>query len=108
MDQRFCPHITPGIRNPHQIYKPFLAVAGNDSTAWVNWTADPDGVVRRHSEELSVDGKAIATLSGQVARKMGVEPGAGLVDFWRGDHAPAPIGATDEALLRKFARTEAQ
>ena len=30
------------------------------------------------------------------------------IDFWRGDHAPAPIGSTDEALLRKFARTEAQ
>jgi hypothetical protein len=25
------------------------------------------------------------------------------IDFWRGDHAPAPLGATDAALLRKFA-----
>lgn len=25
------------------------------------------------------------------------------IDFWRADHAPAPVGATDAALLRKFA-----
>jgi ADP-ribose pyrophosphatase YjhB (NUDIX family) len=25
------------------------------------------------------------------------------IDFWRRDHAPAPVGVTDEALLRKFA-----
>ena len=30
------------------------------------------------------------------------------IDFWRADHAPSPVGATDEVLLRKFARTEAQ
>jgi len=25
------------------------------------------------------------------------------IDFWRGDHRPAPVGASDEWLLRKFA-----
>ena len=30
------------------------------------------------------------------------------IDFWRADHAPSPVGETDEALLRKFARVEAQ
>ena len=70
---------------PHQIHKPLLAVAGAESTGYVIWRADPDGVVRRFSEGLTPDGKPVPTLSGQMARRLGVQPSPGLVDFWRGE-----------------------
>lgn len=76
---------------PHEIHKPFLAVAGEGSTGYVLWRADPDGVVRRFNEGLTYDGRLLPTLAGQMARRIGLQPTDGLVDFWRGapfDYVP--------------------
>jgi len=95
---------------PHVVHKPFMAVAGADSTGYVNWRFDPDGVVRRFREETSEDGRLVPTLAGQMARKLGAEPGAGFVDYWRGapfDYVPLAsvldwYAKGDTASLEKY------
>jgi len=69
---------------PRPIHPPFLSIAGPDSTGYALFPVDPDGVVRRFDEHLAEDGHAIITLSGRMARRMKVEPGEGLIDYWRG------------------------
>lgn len=94
---------------PHPVHKPLLAVASQDATGYVNWRFDADGVVRRFREERTEDGRVVPTLSGQMARKLGVEPGAGFVDYWRGepfDYVPLAdvlewYAQGDEAALKK-------
>lgn len=69
---------------PRPIHAPFLTIAGADGAAYVLMPVDSDGHVRRFDERLGANGEQLPTLAGQMARRLRVEPGAGLIDFWRG------------------------
>jgi class 3 adenylate cyclase len=71
-------------RNPLPIHPLFLAAAGNDGVAYVLLPADPDGAVRRFDERLGQDGGTVPTLAGEMARKLGASPRAGIIDYSRG------------------------
>jgi class 3 adenylate cyclase len=67
------------------VYPPFLSAAGKEGAGYALWRLDADGSVRWFDEALDVEGHAVATLSGQMARLMKVEPRRGLIDFSRGE-----------------------
>lgn len=67
------------------IYPPFLSAAGKDGAGYALWRLDADGSVRWFDEALAVEGHAVATLSGQMARLMKVTPRRGLIDYSRGE-----------------------
>lgn len=67
------------------VYPPFLSAAGKEGAGYALWRLDADGSVRWFDEALAVEGNAVATLSGQMARLMKVEPRRGLIDFSRGE-----------------------
>lgn len=94
------------------VYPPFLSAAGREAAGYALWRLDADGSVRWFDEYLGVEGHAVATLSGQMARMMKLNPGRGLIDFSRGpafDYLPfhevlAWIEAGDaDRLARHFA-----
>lgn len=66
------------------VYPPFLSAAGREGTGYALWRLDADGSVRWFDEALGVEGHAVATLSGQLARLLKVEPRRGLIDYSRG------------------------
>ncbi|HZM34704.1 MAG TPA: adenylate/guanylate cyclase domain-containing protein [Burkholderiales bacterium] len=70
--------------NRRPIHAPFLAVAGPAGAGYVLMPVDHDGHVRRFDERLGANRERVPTLAGQMARHLQVEPGAGLIDFWRG------------------------
>jgi adenylate cyclase len=63
------------------VHAPFLAVAGPDGTGLATWLLDPDVTVRRIDERQGIDGSAVPTLSGTLARRLGARPRTGLIDF---------------------------
>jgi class 3 adenylate cyclase len=67
--------------HPRPILHAFLAAAGEGATGFILWPLDPDSVVRRFDERLGRDGDAVPTLVGQIARRLGRDPGRGLIDF---------------------------
>jgi len=67
-----------------KIHRPFVGVAGPDSTGYALFPLDRDGVVRRFDERLAQNGTAVPTLAGQLARKMGRTVSAGYIDYSRG------------------------
>lgn len=69
---------------PRPIHKPFLTAAGPGATGYALLKPDADGIVRRFDERLGEGGETVATLAGQIARRLGVEPGSGLIDYARG------------------------
>lgn len=74
------------------IARPYLALAGPDSSGHTAVCSDPDQVVRRFDETLCDDGQAIASLAGQLARRSGSNADArGWIDFTAGpafDYVP--------------------
>lgn len=66
------------------IHPPFLALAGPQGAGYALLPIDGDGHVRRFDERLGTSGEQVPTLAGQIARALGVEPRAGLIDYWRG------------------------
>ena len=66
------------------IHPPFLAVAGPQGAGYALLPIDSDGRVRRFDEKLGAGGEQVPTLAGHMARHVGVEPRAGLIDYWRG------------------------
>ena len=64
-----------------RIYPPFVSVAGPDSTGYALWATDPDGLVRRYDEHFAERGGFVPTLAGTLARRLGVEPREGLIDY---------------------------
>jgi adenylate cyclase len=94
---------------PRAIYPLYLKIAGGSGFAL--FPVDRDGVVRRFDERLAEGGNSVATLAGEMARKLGARPEAGLIDFRSGapfDYIPlqqvlqwADSGNID-ALARKF------
>jgi len=67
---------------PRAIFPLFLKIAG--ASGYALFPVDRDGVVRRFDERLADGGNAVPTLAGEMARKLGKEPGAGYIDFRRG------------------------
>ncbi len=60
-----------------------VAAAGSAGAGFALFEADHDGVVRRFGERLGVADEMVPTLVGELARRLGHEPGAGLIDFTR-------------------------
>jgi len=96
---------------PRPIHPPYLSIAGPGASGYALFPVDRDGIVRRFDERLAQGGDAVPTLAGQMARRLGVEPRAGLIDYWRGapfDYVPlqqvlqwAEAG-DEQALARAF------
>ncbi len=94
---------------PRSIHRPFLAAAGDGAAGYALLATDADGVVRRFDERLGEGGETVATLAGQLARRLGTEPGSGLIDYSRGkafDYIPlqqvlAWADAGDQAALER-------
>lgn len=90
------------------IHAPFLALAGANGSGLSTWPLDADDVVRRFDERQGADGAAVPTLAGVLARRLGREGGAGMIDFTLGaafSYIPlhqvwAWVEAGDQARLR--------
>jgi adenylate cyclase len=72
---------------PRAVHPPFLGAVGGEGTGYAVFPVDRDGVIRRFDErELGAP-----LFAGQVARRLGIEPGAGYIDYSRGapfDYVP--------------------
>lgn len=65
-------------------HAPFVVAAGADRLGYALFQADPDGVVRRFTDRLGVDGERVPTLVGLASTRDGREAGTGIVDFAAG------------------------
>ncbi len=63
------------------IHPPFLTLAGADGSGLATWPLDADDVVRRFDERQGEDGASVPTLAGVLARRLGREVAAGMLDF---------------------------
>lgn len=63
------------------LHPAYAAVLGEEGTGLAMFPTDADNVVRRFDERLGTDGAPRATLVGQMARKLGREPGHGVIDY---------------------------
>lgn len=67
------------------VYPAFVAAAGNDAIGYALLPVDSDGAVRRFDERIELDGSAVSTLVGQMARRLGRSVvSEGLIDFAAG------------------------
>lgn len=73
--------------NPRSVFPPFVTAAGPNATGFILVPSDPDNVVRRMEPFLD-DAEKVPTLVGQLARRMGQRPTAGIIDYSVG----APLG----------------
>ena len=97
------------------VYPAFVAAAGQDATGYALLPLDADGVVRRFDERIEWEGKAVPTLAGQMARRLGRAVGSGLIDFASGgkfDFVPLQTAlawyeAGDSAQLERAFRGKA-
>ncbi|MGB0126556.1 MAG: adenylate/guanylate cyclase domain-containing protein [Rhodocyclaceae bacterium] len=74
-----------GQGRPRPLHKPFALLAGESGLGYVLVPLDIDNVLRRFDEQLGSAGESVPTLAGQVARRLGVEPRAGLVQYALGE-----------------------
>jgi class 3 adenylate cyclase len=70
---------------PRAIYRPFVAAAGDDAEGFALFPFDADGTVRRFDECLGANGESVATLAGQMARRIDVPVTSGYIDFSLGE-----------------------
>ncbi len=68
-----------------RVFPPFVSVAGRDSTGFTLLPLDADRVARRFDETIARDGREVPTLVGRMARHLGIEPRAGLIDYALGE-----------------------
>jgi len=66
------------------VHAPFLKAAGDAASGFALLPLDSDGVVRRFDERLGERGEKVPTLAGQMARRLGIEPNQGIIDFATG------------------------
>jgi class 3 adenylate cyclase len=93
--------------NQRPLLPVFDAAVGEGGTGFVLWPLDADGAVRRFDERLGAEGARVPTLVGQLSRKLGREPGSGLIDFSRGaplDYLPlqALLAAAQSGQLERL------
>ena len=69
---------------PRPVYPAFLSLAGDQGWGYALFPADADGRVRHFDERLGARGEKVPTLVGQLARRLGVEPQAGRINYWPG------------------------
>ena len=94
------------------IHPPFVTLAGPGGTGYALFPTDDDGRVRRFDEHLPGASGPVPTLAGQMARYLKMDPGKGLIDYWRGasfDSIPLQqvlqwADARDEAALARAFR----
>ncbi len=67
-----------------EIHRPFIAAAGDGALGFALFPLDADGVARRFDERLGESGESVATLAGQMARRLGVPVTSGLIDYAHG------------------------
>jgi adenylate cyclase len=67
------------------LHVPFLALAGEVGSGLATWPLDRDNVVRRFDERQGADGTTVPTFTGVLARRLGRQPAAGLIDFGLGE-----------------------
>lgn len=82
------------------IHPPFLAAVGPAGTALAVFPLDADGAARRFDEALDAGGRPVPTLAGSLARRLGRQPTAGLIDFSLG----APFDYLPAHTVRDWAR----
>lgn len=63
------------------LHLPFLAEVGDGGSGLAAWPVDDDGRVRRFDEAMGEGGTRVETFVGALARRLGIEPAAGFVDF---------------------------
>lgn len=68
-----------GMQRP--LYRKFQILAGEKGMGLALFPRDADQVVRRFDEQLAEDGSSVATLIGQVARGLGLDPKPGIIDY---------------------------
>ena len=85
--------------NTRAIFPLFLKIAG--ASGYALFPVDRDRIVRRFDEHLADGGKAVPTLAGEMARKLGVEPGAGYINYRNG----APFSYVPMQQVLKWAES---
>jgi class 3 adenylate cyclase len=70
---------------PRKVLPAFLAAAAPDASGFALWKVDADGVVRNFDERLGDRGEATPTFAGQLARRLGVDPRAGMINYAIGE-----------------------
>ncbi len=73
---------------PRLILPAVASLLGADSLGYIALPVDADGVIRRFREDLGQGGEPVLTLAGAIARKVGVQPRAGIIDYAIGPPAP--------------------
>ena len=71
---------------PRPVHATFLAVAGDGGSGLLLLPPDADHVVRRFSERLGEQGQPVATLVGQMARRLGLTVEPGVINYALGPH----------------------
>lgn len=64
-----------------RIYPPYVSLVGRDNLAFVLWQQDADRVVRRFRPDLPTGETQSPSMVAVMLRKLGIEPGSGLIDF---------------------------
>lgn len=73
---------------PRDVLRTAVSLIGRDALGFVVFRVDGDGVVRRFSEAVGDGGATVPTLAGQIARRLGAEARAGLIDYAIGPPDP--------------------
>ena len=71
-----------------RIHPLFANLVGPEGTGVVLVMRDADGLVRRFDERIGVDGQAIVSLPGRLARRLDAPVSAGIVPMYRGQPMP--------------------
>lgn len=67
------------------IYAPYISLAGKDALGYALIPLDYDQIARSYDENLGEGGAVLPTLAGQMARRMNVQPGNGIINYTLGD-----------------------
>lgn len=73
---------------PREILPAAASLLGPESLGHIALPVDADSVVRRFREDLGQGSASVVTLAGAMARKAGIEPRSGLIDYAAGPLAP--------------------